>query len=468
VNYQPHPYQQHATGHVIKYPGSGLLLDMGLGKTVATLTAINQLLHELFEVTKVLVIAPKRVAEYTWTTEAGKWDHLKHLRISKVLGSERERKEALRAKADIYVINRENLVWLVAQYGTAFPFDMVIVDESSSFKNANSKRFKALRQVLPLIGRVVILTGTPVPNGLLDLWPQIYLLDQGERLGKTLTGYREKYFSPGKKNGHIVYEYNLKLEKENDLLGEDLYQKEIYEKISDVCISMKASDYLSLPERIDRIVTVCFSAKVQMQYEEFEREQVLALEDVTDISAVNAAALTNKLLQFANGAIYDDAGQWHEVHKEKLEALEEIIDTANGHPVLVFYSYRHDKERIMNYLKRYKPVELKDSSSIARWNKKEIGLMLAHPASAGHGLNLQAGGNIIVWFGMTWSLELYQQANARLHRQGQTERVIIHHLVADGTMDADVLEALKNKAVGQEALLKAIKARIKKYNLQNV
>lgn len=461
--YKPYPYQDHATEHVLKYPQSGLFLDMGLGKTVIMLTSIVHLMFDLLEVQKVLVIAPKRVAENTWTTESNKWDHLRHLRISKVLGTERQRKEALKQKADIYVINRENVVWLIAHYGTAFPFDMLVIDELSSFKSAKSARFKALRQIRPKITRVAGLTGTPIPNGLLDLWPQMYLLDMGQRLGKTLTSYRDKYFKPGKRNGHVIYEYKLKTDGEEDLLGNGIYEKEIYEKISDICISMKSEDYLTLPERIHRTIDIRFPAKIQQQYEEFEKKQILALEDLEEISAVNAAALTNKLLQFANGAVYNSEGDWHEVHKEKLEALEEIIEAANGQPVLVAYSYQHDRDRILKHLKAYKPQLLKDSESINRWNRREIPVMLAHPASAGHGLNLQAGGNIIVHFGNIWSLELNQQFDKRLHRQGQTQTVIIHRLVAKNTMDEDVVKVLENKAGGQEALLRAVKARVKKH-----
>ncbi|HEX8314493.1 MAG TPA: SNF2-related protein [Flavisolibacter sp.] len=461
MKYNPHPYQDHATEHLIKHPASGLFLDMGLGKTVSTLTAIDRLMFDLCEVSKVLVIAPKRVAEDTWTTEAQKWDHLRHLRISKILGTEVQRKEALKRKADIYVINRENVVWLIAHYGTAFPFDMVVIDELSSFKSAKAARFKALRQIRPKVKRVVGLTGTPAPNGLLDLWPQLYLLDMGERLGKTLTSYRDKYFKPGKRNGYIVYEHNLA--KGDDILGEDVYQKEIYEKIGDICISMKSEDYLSLPERIDNHIDIRFASDTLKKYLQFEREQVMAFDD-EEVSAVNAAALTNKLLQFANGAIYGEDRAWYEVHRDKLEALEEIIDASNGQPVLVFYSFIHDKERIQKYLKKYKPQELNNSDSIARWNDGKIELLLAHPASAGHGLNLQAGGNIIVWFGLNWSLELYQQANKRLHRQGQTNTVIVHHLVAKDTMDEDVVKSLANKAGGQEALMQAVKARVQKYS----
>ena len=455
MRYEPYPYQQHATEHVISNAGSGLFLEMGLGKTVATLTAVNQLMYEDLEVERVLVIAPKRVAEDVWTTEASKWDHLQHMKLSLVLGTERQRKEALKAKADVYVINRENVAWLIAHYGSAFPFDMIVIDELSSFKSAKSIRFKALRMVRPKVKRIVGLTGTPRPNGLLDLWPQIYLLDQGERLGKTLTGYRDRYFTPGKRNGHIVYDYKLKVE-----------DQEIYSKISDICISMKAKDYLDLPERINRTVQVKLPEKIFNQYEEFERKQILALEDLDEITAINAAALTNKLLQFANGAVYDADKNFYEVHGEKLDELEEIIETANGQPVLVFYSYKHDLARIHKRLKGYKPQELKSAADIKSWNKGEISVLLAHPASAGHGLNLQAGGNIIVWFGLPWSLELYQQANSRLDRQGQTRSVIIHHLVTVGTMDEDVVASLSNKADGQDALMAAVKARVQKYRKQ--
>lgn len=455
--YNPWPYQDYATQHVIDNPFSGLFLDMGLGKTVSTLTAVNQLMFDDLEVNKVLVIAPKRVAEDTWTTEAAKWDHLKHLRVSVVLGTERQRKEALKAKADIYVINRENVAWLVGVYQSAFPFDMVVIDELSSFKSAKAIRFKSLRMVRPLIKRVVGLTGTPAPNGLIDLWPQMYLLDQGERLGKTITRYRENYFTPGRRNGQVVFDYKLKEESE----------QAIYDKISDICISMNAKDYLSLPERITRDVEIHLPAALKAKYDEFERDQVLALENLDEISAVNAAALTNKLLQFANGAVYDANKDWHEVHKAKLDALEEIVDTSNGQPVLVFYSYKHDLERIKKRLKAYKPRTLDSRQDIQDWNDGKIQVLLCHPASAGHGLNLQAGGNIIVWFGLTWSLELYQQANARLDRQGQTKPVIVHRLIIIGTMDEDVSQAIERKTAGQDALMEAVNVRRLKYRKLN-
>lgn len=453
MKYKPWPYQDYATKHIIENPGSGLFMDMGLGKTVATLTAINKLMYEDLEVDKVLVIAPKRVAEDTWTTETMKWDHLRHLRLSIVLGSEKQRKEALKQKADIYVINRENVAWLVGMYQNAFPFDMVVVDELSSFKSAKAIRFKSLRMVRPLVKRVVGLTGTPAPNSLIDLWPQLYLLDMGERLGKSITRYRETYFRPNRRNGHVIFDYKL-------LEGS---QKAIYNKISDICISMKAKDYLQLPERITKDIHIYLSERDKAKYDEFERDQILAIEDADEISAVNAAALTNKLLQFANGAVYDVNKDWHSVHPAKLEALEETVEAATGQPVLIFYSYKHDLERIKKKLKAYKPRTLDNRDDIQAWNRGEIPVLLAHPASAGHGLNLQAGGNIIVWFGNTWSLELYQQANARLDRQGQTKPVVVYRFITVGTMDEDVIKAIERKTSGQDALMEAVKARIKKY-----
>lgn len=451
MKFVPHEYQAFAAEHIIKNPYAGLFLDMGLGKTVTTLTAVNELIYDYFEVTKVLVIAPLRVAEYTWAAEVEKWDHLNHLRISKVLGPESTRKEALKVDADIYVINRENVAWLVGLYGRGFPFDMVVIDELSSFKSAKSQRFKMLKQIRPYLNRVVGLTGTPAPNSLIDLWPQLYLLDMGERLGKTITGYRQKYFTPGATNGQIVFNYKLNADGEN----------EIHNRISDICVSMKAKDYLDLPERIDRHVMIELPEKIKRDYEDFEKKSILELID-GEINVANAAALSNKLLQFANGAVYDEDRNIKEIHREKIKELEEILDTANGRPVLVFYTYQHDMVQIRKYLKAYNPKKLETTDDIEEWNKGKIPLLLAHPASAGHGLNLQAGGNIIVWFGLTWSLELYEQANARLHRQGQTQAVIIHHLIAKGTMDESVIRALTRKADCQNALMDAVKARIRK------
>ncbi|MBE6068061.1 MAG: DEAD/DEAH box helicase [Clostridium lundense] len=451
MKYEPHSYQEYATKWILDKDKVGLLMDMGLGKTVCTLTAVDELMHNYFEVIKVLVIAPLRVAEDTWSSEAEKWEHLKHLKISKILGSERERRAALNAKADIYVINRENVVWLVNECGKHWSFDMVVIDELSSFKSPKSQRFKALRKVRPK--RLVGLTGTPAPNGLMDLWSEIYLLDQGERLGRTLTAYRDRYFMPDKRNQNIIFSYKPK----------EGAEEAIYKKLSDICISMKANDYLELPERIDNIISVKFQKEVEKKYKKFEKELLLPLKD-SDIVANNAAVLTNKLLQFANGAVYDENGEALEIHDEKLKALEDIIETASGKPVLIFYSYKHDRDRLKKYFKNAK--ELKTSEDIKKWNNGEIEIMLVHPASAGHGLNLQAGGNIIVWFGLTWSLELYQQANARLYRQGQKQNVMIHHLVVKGTMDEDVMRVLENKSIGQETLLQAVKARIKQISLK--
>lgn len=455
MKYTPHVYQDHATKHIIENDFSGLFLEMGLGKTVSTLTAINELMFDRMEVNKVLVIAPKKVAEDTWTGESEKWDHLKHLRISLILGNEVKRKEAIKADADIYVINRENVAWLVGLYGTAFPFDMLVIDELSSFKSAKSIRFKALRQIRPRIKRVVGLTGTPAPNGLIDLWPQMYLLDQGERLGKTISGYRERYFSPGKRNGAIVYDYKIRPEAEES----------IFSKISDVCISMKAEDWLELPKRLDQNVEIHLSKKEMEQYEKFESEQILALANQEEITAINAAALTNKLLQYANGAVYlsDGSKTYTEVQNAKIEALKEDLEAANGKPFLLFYNFKHDAERIKKHLKEFKPKNLEGAADLKAWNNKEIPFLLAHPASAGHGLNMQHGGNLIGWFGLPWSLELYQQAVARLDRQGQTQSVINRRYITKGTMDEDVLRSLENKTGGQEALMQAVKARIEKY-----
>lgn len=449
-----HEYQHTAVQHIIEHPYGALLMEMGLGKSISTLTAIKKLMDEYLEVSKVLVIAPKRVAESTWSDEIAKWEHLKGLTVSKILGTEKQRKVALKASADIYIINRENVVWLVSHLQGYWPFDMVVIDELSSFKSSKSARFRALRLVRPKTNRVVGLTGTPVPNGLIDLWSQLYLLDLGERLGKTITSYRSKYFRPGRTNGQIVFDYKLNNGSE----------EAIYKQISDICISMKAEDYLQLPERIDRTVEVHLPEKMMNQYLEFEKEQVLALENEDgDISAVNAAALSNKLLQFSNGAVYDSDRNVHDVHTEKLEALEEIVESANGQSVLVFFSFRHDVSRILRKLRTYYPKEIGGLEDIKAWNEGSIPVLLAHPAGAGHGLNLQAGGHIVVWFGLPWSSELYQQANARLYRQGQDKPVIIHHLIAKGTMDEDMMKALAGKIDKQEALMQAVKARIQKW-----
>lgn len=405
-------------------------------------------MFDRFEVSRVLVIAPKRVAEDTWTREHAKWDHLRDLKISKVLGTAAQRRKALEAEADIYVIGRDNVVWLVEhlqKVHKGWPFDMVVIDELSSFKNPQAKRFRALRKAMPYVKRVVGLTGTPSPNGLMDLWAEVYLLDRGERLGSTLGAYRERYFRPGARNGYVVYKWDA-------LPGA---RKEIEAKISDICISMSAADYLKLPKRIDNAIPVQLSPAEMAAYKTMEAEQLLQIED-DDIAALNAAAVMTKLLQIANGSVYAVDGKVVQIHSAKLEALEEIIDTTDG-PVLVFYSYKHDLAAIQGSIKGARV--LNSTADIADWNAGKVQVLLAHPASVGYGLNLQEGGHVIVWYGLTWSLELYQQANARLYRQGQEKPVIIHHLIAEGTVDEEVMQALQHKDTSQAALLAALKER---------
>jgi SNF2 family DNA or RNA helicase len=450
--YKPYHYQAYATQWVIDKKKSALFLEMGMGKSVSTLTAILELMYDYFDVAKVLVIAPLRVASTTWEEEVEKWDHLKELRISKVLGSEKQRVAALYKKADVYIINRENVTWLVERFDSDWPFDMVVIDELSSFKSSKAQRFKALKKVRPFIKRMVGLTGTPAPNSLIDLWPQIYLLDGGERLGKTVTGYREKYFLPDKRNQMIVYTWKLK----------EGAEKTIHEKLSDICVSMKAKDYLELPDRINNVISVELPMKAKEQYDRLEKELILSIEEA-DVLAGSAAVLANKLLQIANGAVYDEDGEVKPIHDEKLKAMDELIETANGKPVLVFYGYQHDKDRILKHLEKLKPRILQTDQDIKDWNQGKIQVLLAHPASAGHGLNLQTGGNIIIWFGLTWSLELYQQANARLWRQGQKQSVVIHHIIAKATIDERVMKALEDKDVSQAALMEAVKARMNQY-----
>ncbi|WP_396349842.1 SNF2-related protein [Clostridium tetani] len=407
----------------------------------------------LGDVSKILVIAPLRVAEDTWSAEIDKWNHLKHLTISKILGTPKQRIKAVEKSVDIYITNRENVVWLVDNYFKNWKWDTCVIDELSSFKSSKAKRFRALKKVRPYFKRIVGLTGTPAPNSLIDLWPQLYLLDGGKRLGRTITSYRQQYFYPKQMNGHVVYKYGLKEEAE----------EQIHKKIGDICISMMAKDYLDIPKRIDNVININLPKGSIDKYKQLEKELVIELGE-NDITAANAAVLTNKLLQISNGAIYSEDKSVVEIHDEKLKALLDIIESANGKPVLIFYSFKHDFDRIVNFLncKKLKAVGLRDSDDIRKWNNGEIPILLIHPASAGHGLNLQYGGNIIVWFGLTWSLELYQQANARLHRQGQKQSVIIHHLVAKGTVDEDVIKALDNKEVNQNTLLEAVKARLRR------
>jgi SNF2 family DNA or RNA helicase len=447
VKYIPYSYQEYALKFILNSKAAGIFLDCGLGKTVITLTVIAELMHNRFEISKALVIAPLRVAENVWDVEAKKWDHLKHLRVAKVLGSEKKRIQALASNADIYVINRENTKWLVDYYKKDWPFDMLVLDELSSFKSHRAKRFKALRKVRPLCKRVVGLTGTPAPNGLIDLWAQVYLLDSGQRLGKTISGYRERYFLPDKRNQHVIFSYKPK----------EGAEEAIYKKLSDICISMKNRDYLTLPERMDNILGINLPPKVLEQYRQLERDLLLPLLE-GDIVAGSAAVLTNKLLQITGGAVYDEGKKVQILHDEKLKALEDLVEAANGKPVLVYYNYRHELERIQ---KQFLCRVLDTAKDMEDWNKGEIPVMLAHPASAGHGLNLQKGGSTIIWFGLPWSLELYQQANARIHRQGQKNTVVVHHLVAKETIDEDVMQVLAKKQAGQEALLQAVKARVR-------
>lgn len=460
-----HEYQRKAVEHIITHRYCGLFLDMGLGKTVSSLTAIEKLMYDYLEVNSVLVIAPKRVAETVWAEEAQNWEHLKHLTFSKIIGTEKQRLEALHKKADIYIISRDNIAWLCGVCASNLPFDMLVIDELSSFKNHQSQRFKALKLARPWIKRVVGLTGTPAPNGLIDLWPQIYLMDRGERLGKTITQFRKNYFVPGRTNGYVVYNYNLQGGAE----------QAIRNKIGDICISMQASDYLHMPMLTNNIVKLKMPQDIKEAYNKFEKDSIMKVinlsrdedgqmqSDEVEITALNAAGLSNKLLQFANGAVYDDNKVAHYVHDIKLNALAEIMEESCGKPVLVAWTYQFDRDRIMKFLKGYEPRELKTAKDIQDWNAGKVRLMLAHPASAGHGLNLQAGGNIIVWYGLTWSLELYQQFNARLYRQGQKQGVIIHHLCMMGTHDEDVIRALKNKDKVQQSLMNSIKARIASY-----
>jgi len=445
MKYSPHDYQTRAKDFILEHPKAGMLLEMGLGKTVITLTAIDVLINELFEVDRVLVIAPKRVAEDTWTREHAKWDHVRHLRVSKVLGSPEQRRRALAVDADIYVIGRDNVVWLVEQCRQGWPFDMVVIDELSSFKNPQAKRFRALKKVIPKASRVVGLTGTPSANGLMDLWAEIYLLDRGERLGHTLGAYREKYFRPGARNGYVVFKWE-------PLRGS---REKIEAAISDICISMSADDYLTLPKRIDNLIPVKLSPQEMKQYKTMEAEQLLHIDD-EDVVALNAAAVMTKLLQIANGSVYSHEGNVVRLHDAKLEALLEIIDTTDS-PVLIFYSYKHDLAAIKAAIPGARTLD--GPEDIAEWNAGRVQVLLAHPASVGYGLNLQEGGHVIVWYGLTWSLELYQQANARLYRQGQDKPVIIHHLIAEGTVDEQVMRALQEKDMSQAALMAALKER---------
>ncbi len=453
MRYSPHEYQRYATEYIETHPVAAVLLDMGLGKTSITLTALNNLLFDSFEVCRILVIAPLRVARNTWGAEIEKWDHLSGLRYAVAVGTENERLAALRKQADIYLINRENVQWLISESGIPFDFDMVVIDELSSFKNHQTKRFRALMKVRPKVKRIVGLTGTPSSNGLMDLWAEFRLLDMGERLGRFIGQYRTSYFRPDKQNGQVVFSYK-------PLPGAE---KQIYGKISDITISMKSTDHLQMPELINSRYTVYLSEKEDSRYADLKKDLVLQLPD-GEITAANAASLSGKLSQMANGAIYTDAGETVAIHERKLDALEDIIEAANGKPVLVAYWFRHDLERITERLHELKIpcFRLDTDGSIRKWNAGEIPVALIHPASAGHGLNLQSGGNTLVWFGLTWSLELYQQTVARLWRQGQaSETVVVQHIITKGTIDERIMKALSEKDTTQAALIDAVKADLK-------
>lgn len=446
MQYKPHEYQKYATDFIIAHPVSAILLEMGLGKSVITLTAIHKLMLDSFEVSRTLVIAPLRVASTTWPEEIRKWEHLKHLTYSVVTGGEKKRLQALRTPAHIYIINRENVDWLVTKSGVPFHFDMVVIDELSGFKSYQAKRSKALLKVRPKVKRVVGLTGTPSSNGLMDLWAEFRILDLGERLGRYITQYRNTYFLPDKRNQQMIFSYKPKAGAEG----------KIYKKIGDITIAMKATDYLPMPDRIINKINIPLSATEQKRYDTLKREMAVSVKG-KEIDAVNAASLSNKLLQMASGAVYDDEKRMIPIHDRKLDALEEVIEGANGKPVLVAYWYKHDLERIK---KRFTVQEIKTKEDIADWNERKIPVAVIHPAAAGHGLNLQSGGCTLVWFSLTWSLELYEQTNARLYRQGQKETVVIHHLLAKGTIDEDVMNALAHKNKTQAALIDAVKANL--------
>lgn len=456
MTFKPYEYQQRAIDFVLKNPACGLLLDMGLGKSVIALTAIQELIDRC-EIEKALVVAPKKVAEATWTAESDKWDHLRALKVVKVLGTEKQRKMALAEKADVYVVGRDNFVWLVGQYGGTLPFDMLIIDELTSFKNSKSQRFKAMKIARPGFNRVIGLTGTPAPNGLIDLWGQMYCIDLGERLGKSVTKYRESYFESHKWNNIVV---RCDVKKGCDDI--------IRDRISDICLSMQAKDYLQLPEMLVHTSRLTLSPSVMESYTKFEREKVLEFKEhhtgePANLLANSAAGLMNKLTQFANGAIYDDERNVRHIHDEKLDKLAEIVEEANGNAVLVFYQFRHDIRRIQERLKGYKVVVYENEKQLADWNAGKIDVLLAHPASTAYGLNMQQGGHYIAWFGTGWDLELFQQANARLHRQGQRHPVIVYKIVAANTVDEKAAAALEGKKVKQQSLLDSLGELLRKY-----
>ena len=447
MKYNPHEYQKYATNFIIDHPVAAILLDMGLGKSVITLTAINDLIYNRFEVNRVLVIAPLRVSNNTWPDEIKKWDHLSHLTYSVVTGNKQQRLAALRQDVNLYIINRENLKWLVEDYGVPFFYDMIVIDELSSFKSYRSQRFKCLKKLRPHAKRIVGLTGTPSSNGLMDLWAEFRVLDMGQRLGRYITHYRTTYFDPDKRNQHMVFTYKPKPGAE----------QQIYQQISDITISMKSKDHLKLPPLTMNTVKVHLSNQEAAVYDTM-RDQLVVDTAGKQIDALNAASLSNKLSQMANGTVYDDNRNQVLIHGRKLDALEDLIEAANGKPVLVAYWFKHDLERIKQ---RFEVREIKTTKDISDWNQGTIPVGVIHPASAGHGLNLQAGGSTLIWYGLTWSLELYQQTNARLWRQGQTDPVVIHHIITENTIDEDILSALKRKDKAQMALINAVKANLK-------
>lgn len=455
--YRPYEYQQTAMKWILNHPRCGLFLDMGLGKTVSTLTAIQQMMDDC-EISTTLVVAPKKVAETTWTTEAEKWEHLKSLRVVKVMGTEKQRNRALAEKADVYVIGRDSFVWLVGKYGGNLPYDVLVIDELTSFKSAKSSRFKAMRMATPTVSRVIGLTGTPAPNGLIDLWAQMYCLDMGERLGKSVSKYRETYFDTFNHNGIMV---RCTIKKGCEPI--------IRRKIEDICLSMNAKDYLQLPDMIVHTTRVILPKATMDAYTKFEREKVLEFaeehgDDKANILANSAAGLMNKLSQFANGAIYDEDKEVHEIHNEKLDRLAEIVEAANGNHVLVFYQYKHDVDRIIRKLKGYVVKLYSGEAELKEWNDGKIDVLLAHPMSTAFGLNMQQGGHYIVWFGTGWNLELYQQANARLHRQGQQYPVQVYKLVCANTVDERMNEALSQKKGVQQSLLDSLNYLVRKHN----
>lgn len=455
--YRPYDYQRTAMQWILDNPRCGLFLDMGLGKTVSTLTAIQEMMDDC-EVSRTLVVAPKKVAETTWSTEAAKWDHLKALKVAKVMGPEKKRKMALTEKADIYVIGRDNFVWLVGLYGGTLPFDVLVIDELTSFKNAKSQRFKAMRIATASVKRVIGLTGTPAPNGLIDLWGQMYCIDMGARLGKSISKYRDTYFETYNRNG-IMLRCDVRPGCEETIKN----------RIADICLSMQAKDYLQLPDLLMHTVSVELSPSMMEAYTTFEREKVLEFKqehegEPSNILANSAAGLMNKLSQFSNGAIYDEDRNVHEIHSEKVDRLAEIVEAANGNSVLVFYQFKHDIDRIRKKLKGYRVEVYEGEKQLIDWNARKIDVLLAHPASTAYGLNMQHGGHYIVWFGTGWDLELFQQANARLHRQGQTHPVTVYKLIGAHTVDERASASLENKKDKQQSLLDSLNYLLRKHS----